>query len=194
MKIKNFDSLGLVSQLEKGYPIIFPTDTLPALGILPKYAEKLWEIKKRALDKPFVLMSSNPDQLIDLVMPLAREDTSKIASKYWPGPLTIVAPSIGKEVGFLNRQENTIGMRVPNNYLAKNLLDQSGPLATTSANISGQPPILSAKKAYAEFPEVPLLGPIPWPEPSGLASTVISWKGLGNWRILRRGAVIPENI
>ena len=44
------------------------------------------------------------------------------------------------------------------------------------------------------FPQLPLLGPLPWPKPSGLASTLIEWKGKGNWDLLRTGTVIPLEI
>tara|TARA_Y100001968_G_scaffold315285_1_gene341704 strand:+ start:1514 stop:2101 length:588 start_codon:yes stop_codon:yes gene_type:complete len=184
----------LLLKLRQGRPAIFPTDTIPALGICPEYAFKLWEIKQRALNKPLILMGSKKEQLFELVDSCALKDALEMASLHWPGALTMVLPAVGKEIDLLNPGAMTLGMRVPGNLEARELLEQIGPLATTSANISGESPCLTAEQACNTFPEIPILGPIPWPNPSGLASTVIRWENKGCWRVLRKGAVIPENI
>jgi len=85
-------------------------------------------------------------------------------------------------------------MRIPNCDLTRALLAQSGPLATTSANPSGAPPTQSAEEAAIAFPDLPLLAPLPWPDPSGLASTVIAWTSPGCWQLLRQGAVMVDVI
>jgi L-threonylcarbamoyladenylate synthase len=70
------------------------------------------------------------------------------------------------------------------------LLRLSGPLATTSANRSGEAAATTAAEAAASFAaqQVPLLGPEPWPEPSGQASTVLGWHE-GRWQLLRAGTL-----
>ena len=73
--------------------------------------------------------------------------------------------------------------------VARELLSQTGPLATTSANISGKSPVKDAFEASIQFPEIPILGPVPWPKSSGIASTVVEWKE-GKWNLLRSGSVI----
>tara|TARA_Y100001968_G_scaffold298353_1_gene308168 strand:- start:285 stop:866 length:582 start_codon:yes stop_codon:yes gene_type:complete len=190
MKVFVLDLNDLTLKLQEGSAAIFPTDTLPALGICPKYAFKIWELKKRSRTKPLILMGASAKELLGLVDSSAREDASKMAENYWPGALTMVLPSSGKEVDFLNPNSKTIGMRVPANSSARKLLQQIGPLATTSANISGRPPLLSPEEVYESFPNIPVLGPIPWPSNSGQASTVIEWDK-GSWRLIRKGAVIP---
>ena len=89
---------------------------------------------------------------------------------------------------------DTIGLRVPACGLAIELLDKTGPLATTSANLSGHETLLEPKDISRCFPKVPLLGPLPWPPTSGLASTLIKWNSEGKWQLLRRGAVIPLEV
>ena len=74
------------------------------------------------------------------------------------------------------------------------LLELSGPLATTSANVSGQPPATTAEEAARQFADVPLLGPMPWPEAGGMASTVLAWREGGGWQVLRAGALLPPGI
>ena len=137
-------------------------------------------------------MGSNTDQLFQWVAPEALEDASSMADKYWPGQLTMVMPSHRDEIDFLNPRNRTIGMRIPQCGLARMFLQETGPLATTSANFSGQNPAINEKEAATTFPSLPLLGPLPWPIPSGLASTVILWEKPRSWKLLRRGALIPE--
>ncbi len=79
--------------LKSGLPIIFPTDTLPAIGCLPKFSRIIYEFKKRDRNKPLILMGSERHQLIDFVHDSAKKDYENIASKYWPGALTMIIPS-----------------------------------------------------------------------------------------------------
>ena len=77
MNLVNFKSA--LKTLKKGLPIIFPTDTLPAIGCLPKFSEVIYEYKKRDKNKPLILMGSEQKQLIDYVHESAKEDLKKIA-------------------------------------------------------------------------------------------------------------------
>ncbi len=188
------DLISLALKLKEGSPVIFPTDTVPALAVSPEFAFKLWNIKKRELSKPLILMGSSKNQLIKEVDNCAVQDALEMAERHWPGPLTMVLPCSGKIVDMLNPGCSSVGMRVPNNLHARRLIEKTGPLATTSANISGKSPCLTPQEAFISFPDIPVLGDIPWPISSGLASTVIKWEINGQWQILRRGVVIPKNI
>ena len=189
-----FQSEDLLRFLNKGDPVLFPTDTVPALAASINDAEKLWQIKNRPKTKPLILMGSSIEQLLSYALPEAYEDASKIASSYWPGAITIAIPALSEIVQILNPTGNSIGIRVPACTLTLELLKKSGPLATTSANFSGLDPSLDADGVAKCFPELPLLGPIPWPQSSGLASTLIKWNAPGSWLLLRRGAVIPAEV
>ncbi|HGY5542068.1 MAG: L-threonylcarbamoyladenylate synthase [Prochlorococcaceae cyanobacterium ETNP18_MAG_17] len=182
----------LASRLKAGSAALFPTDTLPALAASPDHAAQLWTIKRRSADKPLILMGASPQELLEEISPLAFEDAKLMAKRYWPGALTLVVPFSGIVAQALNPGAFTLGIRVPDCVLTRSLLKQSGPLATTSANLSGDDPSFSAEDAAACFPGLPLLGPLPWPTPSGLASTVLTWQGVGRWHLLRRGSVVPE--
>ena len=184
-----FEISDLALKLEKGYLALFPTDTLPALCSYPKYSRKIWTIKKRPSNKPLILMGGCLDDLFEFVKPSAIEDGLKLAKNYWPGALTIVLPTIGNFSKNLNSNSNSLGLRIPALKLARDLLMQTGPLATTSANISGQPPVRDALEASIQFPGIPRLAPVPWPKSSGIASTVVEWKE-GKWNLLRSGSVI----
>tara|TARA_Y100001968_G_scaffold301797_1_gene314441 strand:+ start:1496 stop:2086 length:591 start_codon:yes stop_codon:yes gene_type:complete len=194
LKITFFDSKKLSEKLNEGSAVIFPTDTVPALAALPENANLIWKIKQRPLNKPLILMGSKPEELFEFIHPTSLIDAQKMAKNYWPGALTMVMPSLGNLVESLNPGEKTIGLRIPDSPIAMELLGLTGPLATTSANLSGDSPVSSIQEAYKSFPQLPLLSNRKWPQTSGMASTVIAWEKKGSWRLIRRGVVIPENL
>ena len=180
--------------LRSGLPIIFPTDTLPAIGCLPKFSKIIYEHKKRDRNKPLILMGSKYKQLIDYVDESAREDFEIIASKYWPGALTIVIPASAQQNELLTSKDHTLGLRIPNSSIAQSLIQETGPLLTSSANISGFTGSITAEGIALDFPSVEILGPIPWEKSSGKASTIISWKKIGDWRLIREGEVFVKEL
>ena len=180
--------------LKSGLPIIFPTDTLPAIGCLPKFSNIIYEFKKRDRDKPLILMGSEHKQLTDFVHESAREDYENIASKYWPGALTIVIPASEKQTTILTSNDLTLGLRIPDSYMAQSLMRETGPLLTSSANISGFQGSTTVEGIALDFPYVKILGPIPWGKRSGKASTIIFWKKSGDWRLIREGEVLVREL
>ena len=180
--------------LKSGLPIIFPTDTLPAIGCLPKFSNIIYEFKKRDRNKPLILMGSEHKHLIDYVHESAKKDYENLASKYWPGALTIVIPASEKQKVNLTSHDLTIGLRIPNSYMAQSLLKETGPLLTSSANISGFKGSITAEGIALDFPSVKILGPIPWGKSSGKASTIIFWKKSGKWRLIREGEVLVREL
>ena len=134
-------------------------------------------------------MGSEYKQLIDYVHDSAKKDYEKMASKYWPGALTIVIPASDKQSINLTSNDLTIGLRIPNSYIAQTLLRETGPLLPSSANISGFKGSITAENIALDFPSVKILGPIPWGKSSGKASTIIFWKKSGDWRLIREGEV-----
>ena len=190
MNLINYHSA--LNILKSGLPIIFQTDTLPAIGCLPKFAKIIYEFKKRDRNKPLILMGSEHKQLIDFVHESAREDYEDIASKYWPGALTIVIPASKKDNSILTSFDFTIGLRIPNSCIARNLIKETGPLLTSSANISGFKGSITAEGIALDFPSINILGPVPWEKGSGKASTIISWDKSRDWKLIRQGEVLVK--
>ena len=176
-----------LQKLNNGLPIIFQTDTLPAIGCLPKFSETIYQIKKRDRQKPLILMGSEKMQLTDFVDHSAIEDYENVASKYWPGPLTIIIPVKESKKKFVTSKNLTLGLRIPNSNMAQSLMKITGPLLTSSANISGNQGSLTPEEISLDFPNVDILGPIPWDKCSGSASTIISWVKYKNWELIRKG-------
>jgi len=181
----------LAQRLRQGEAAIFPTDTLPALASLPEHAGQLWALKQRPQHKPVILMAASGPELWRWLEVDPLPAWLELADRYWPGALTLVLPAASRLVEPLHPGGNSIGVRVPACEQALALLQLSGPLATTSANRSGEAPCLSPEQAAQRFPQVPQLGPVPWPQPSGEASTVLRWLETGSWEVLRQGAVVP---
>ena len=192
MNLVNYKSA--LKSLENGLPVIFQTDTLPAIGCLPKFSEIIYDFKKRDRNKPLILMGSEHKKLIDYVHESAREDYENIASKYWPGALTMVIPCAKKDSAILTSTDFTPGLRVPNSYIAQSLIKETGPLLTSSANISGSTGSITAEGIALEFPSVDILGPVPREKGSGKASTIISWRGNRDWKLIREGETLIKEL
>jgi len=187
--------MNIISQIEafeklmKGKPIIFQTDTLPAIGCMPKYSDMIYKVKKRDKNKALILMGANIKQVLEYVDNDARDDFQKVAEKFWPGPLTLIIPiRKNKNLNFISEQ-NTLGIRIPNSLTARSLVSETGPLATSSANISGVNTSFDPESVANDLPEVDLLGPLPWEECSGIGSTIISWTKGKKWRLVREGQI-----
>jgi len=164
--------------LRAGNLVAFPTDTVYGLGadlFNPEAIEKLYQVKERAHLKAIPVLLSNPaalDQITSEMNVLAR----RLADQFWPGPLTLVVPAHPRLPENLSPLP-TIGVRMPNHPDALALLEASGPLAVTSANLSGQENSLTAGQVYAQ-----LAGRIPiildgGTTPGGSPSTVVDCTG-----------------
>jgi L-threonylcarbamoyladenylate synthase len=185
----------LAGRLAAGEAALFPTDTLPALAACPGAAAQIWQLKARPADKPLILMGADLPQLVAFLGVPWQEAWLDKARRCWPGAVTLVLPITGPITGHLHPGGTSLGLRVPACGRALELLRLTGPLATTSANLSGQPPATTALEAAAQFPGLALLDPLPWPEGSGQASTVLAWRGTAEggvgaaWEVLRSGAM-----
>ena len=178
-----------LDKLKSGLPIIFQTDTLPAIGCLPEFSQIIYDIKKRDSNKPLILMGADNEQLIDYVHESAKEDYENLAAKYWPGALTMIIPVSENKKSTVTSKNFTLGLRIPNSHIAQSLIRETGPLLTSSANISGIQGSITAEGISLDLPNVDILGPLPWERCSGKASTIISWVKYGDWNLIREGQV-----
>jgi L-threonylcarbamoyladenylate synthase len=174
----------LLAVLRQDQPVLFPTDTVPALAIRPAAAQHIWTLKQRPAHKPLILMGADLAQLQQALAVEWLPEWQQEAEAVWPGAVTLVFPLAGPLRQALNPGGNSLGLRVPDCPMARELLRHSGPLATTSVNRSGEAPALTAQEASQSFPDVALLGPLPWPATSGLPSEVRAWTPEG-WQVLR---------
>ncbi len=180
-----------IAAARMGNLISFPTDTVPALATLPAQAELIFQAKQRSQDKPLILMAGEVADLWQFAQGTDRELAiwQTVADRYLPGALTLVLPASASIPAVMNPLGNrTIGLRVPDCDLARSILRQTGALATTSANLSGEPPLLTMAEISANFPQVFALDTELNLPTVGQPSTVIQWDGSG-WKLLRQGAI-----
>ena len=138
-------------------------------------------------------MGAEISQIYNYVHSVALSDFSELANKYWPGALTLIVP-LADEKNLKFIPNNSIGLRIPDSSMARLLISDSGPLATSSANISGILPSLTAKQISLDLPNLNLLGPVPWKKCSGKASTIIKWVCEGDWKLIRQGSIIVSEL
>lgn len=149
MKTKYFDWKNNVDEselnkikeiLDNDGVIIFPTDTVYGIAcncFSEKAIKKVFDIKKRPENKPINVLSNNLDK-IKLVSKNISEKEKFLIDKYMPGALTIILDKNEKVSNILTAGLDTIGVRIPKNNISLRILENvSYPLATTSANISG---------------------------------------------------------
>ena len=126
-------------------PIIIPTDTV--YGLVCRYdskvaVEKIYKLKGRDKSKPLILLGYDWKSLKKFVKTRTNANLQKLIKEKWPGALTIILPASKKVPNFLNEGFKTVGLRVPDNDFALNLLKKCPGkiLASTSANLSGKSP------------------------------------------------------
>ncbi len=141
-----------VDVLNHGGLVAFPTDTVYGLAALPfkeEYVEGLFSAKGRNNSRAIAILISDYKDL-PRVVDRFDDVSTRLAKCFWPGPLTLVVPKLADLPEALS-QDGTIGVRMPDHPLALALLNQIGPLAVTSANISGQPNANSADEVYQQL-------------------------------------------
>ena len=116
----------------------------------------------------------------------------KLAERFWPGPLTVVLP---KHIGLPDSVSatNTVGVRVPDHSVARSVLRASGPMAVTSANLSGQPSPSTAEEVFAQLNGRISLIIDGGKTPGGVPSTVVDCTGLQPI-IVRQGPISLNQI
>ncbi len=179
----------------RGELIVMPTDTVYGVGTRPDRpaaTASLFAAKGRPRDLELPVLVASPASAWDVAV--MDERAARLAAALWPGALTLVLPrSAGSVTWDLGGDPATIGVRVPRHPLALSVLDGAGPLAMTSANRSGEPPVSTCSELVEVFGDavsVYLCEDVPLP---GRASTVLDLAH-GEPRILREGEVLPADI
>jgi tRNA threonylcarbamoyl adenosine modification protein (Sua5/YciO/YrdC/YwlC family) len=142
-----------VHAIRRGQLVVLPTDTvygLAADAFSPEAVGRLLVAKGRGRDMPTPVLVPNLrtlDGLLDVVPPVARE----LAEAFWPGPLTLVVQHAATLAWDLGETKGTVALRMPLDPVALNVLEQTGPLAVSSANRSGLPPATDCAEAARQL-------------------------------------------
>ena len=201
MKTKYFDWKNNVDEselnkikeiLDNDGVIIFPTDTVYGIAcncFSEKAIKKVFDIKKRPENKPINVLSNNLDK-IKLVSRNINEKEEFLINKYMPGALTIILDKNEKVSDILTAGLDTIGVRIPKNNISLRILENvSYPLATTSANISGDSAGIKISDFLKEFDGV-VDAIIDGGETDlKVASTIVRVESYNKLKIIREGTL-----
>jgi tRNA threonylcarbamoyl adenosine modification protein (Sua5/YciO/YrdC/YwlC family) len=181
-----------------GRLVVFPTDTVMAIAARPDD-----EAATRAL---FVAKDRPPEVAIPVLCPDAESawtvaegsaGARALAAAFWPGALTLVLPRTRLSARWsLGPSSHTVAVRVPNHSLALAITTLAGPVAATSANRSGRPPLERREELVAEFGErvaVYVVDEAGVPPVGGSASTVVDLTGPAP-EVLRPGPVTEGEV
>ena len=183
-----------IDVLTGGGLVAFPTDTVYGVGALAfneDAVSRISEVKGRVVEKAIPILIGDMVQLGRVAAGVSKQ-CEKLAKRFWPGPLTIVLPrhpSIPDAITPLP----TVGVRIPNFLPTIELLKLTGPLAVSSANLTGKNSSSTARGVQAQLDgKIPLIldGGV---TPGGIPSTVVDCSQ-GRPVILREGPISLEQI
>ena len=177
----------LINVLKNDGIAVIPTDTIYGIvgfALNPKAVEKIYKLRKRSKEKPFIILISSINDLQKFSVKLTKEQKDFL-KKHWPNPLSVVLPVVSEEFKYLHRGKNSLAFRMPKDENLLALLEQTGPLVAPSANLEGEKPaenIEDAKKYFDSEVDFYLDGGTLM----GKSSTLIEFKN-NSINILRQG-------
>lgn len=143
----------IVSLLKNSAVGVIPTDTLyglMGLALNPQVVERIYQIKQRSADKPFIILISSLKDL-NLFQIKLSADTKKILQKYWPGKVSIILPCLSDQFSYLHRGTKSLAFRWPDYPKLTDIIRKTGPLVAPSANPEGLSPARNTKEAKDYF-------------------------------------------
>ena len=182
--------------IKQGKIVIFPTETVYGIGtngLDENAVKRLYEIKRRSLNKPISLLVANI-KMVNLIAKDITETEYKIMKNFFPGPLTIILKKRDIVPDIVTAGQDTVGVRIPRGEVARKLVELAEvPIAAPSANISGEPSGTNLQEIMKHFE-----GKVDYcidggNSELGLASTIVQVID-DNPIILRQGSISLEQI
>ncbi|GAA5149003.1 L-threonylcarbamoyladenylate synthase [Microbacterium pseudoresistens] len=182
----------------RGELLVLPTDTVYGIGadaFSPDAVRKLLEAKGRGRDQPPPVLVGSTAALNALVETVP-EPVQRLVDEFWPGGLTIVLPAQASLAWDLGDTHGTVAVRMPDLRIVLELLEETGPLAVSSANLTGQAAAIDVNSARGMLGDSVAVYLDNGPSATGIASTIIDATSLvrpggdeARVRVLREGAV-----
>ena len=184
--------------IEAGECIVLPTDTVYGIGVDAFSADavqRLLNAKHRGRDMPPPVLIGEPTLIRALAVNVS-QTAKDLVDKHWPGALTVICriqPSLRMDLG---DTEGTIALRVPDHELAREILRRTGPMAVSSANMSGRPAALTCEEAIGQLGDSVAVyldgGRLGGAD--GAPSTIVDFTRHEHGQVLRRGAISVETL
>ena len=182
--------------IKQGKIVVFPTETVYGIGtngLDENAVRRLYKVKQRPLNKPISLLVSDME-MVNLIAKDITETEYKIMEKFFPGPLTIILKKKDIVPDIVTAGQDTVGVRMPSGEIARKLVElASVPIATPSANITGEPSGTNLKEIEKHFKEKVDFYIDGGESELGLASTIVKVVD-GKPQILRQGSITLEEI
>lgn len=181
--------------LQNGGLVAFPTDTVYGVGALAfdgAAVESIYTAKDRPVEKAIPILIADLDDLAKVTSLPIPPIAVRLATRFWPGPLTLVVPKAQSLPEAVSTTE-TVGVRVPNHEVARLLLRAAGPMAVTSANISGAQSPVTAQEVYEQLSGRIALIIDGGRTPGGVPSTLVDCTA-PELKILREGPITLEEL
>jgi len=181
--------------LDRGGLVAFPTDTVFGVAARPDVGaatSAVFDAKSRPRDLTLPVLVSSLEAARGIAVVDRR--AASLAERFWPGALTIVLPRTEVSMRWdLGSTHESIALRMPDHPVALDLLRRGGPLATTSANRSGEATPLDCEGVRAALGDSVAVYLCAGPMPAGTASTVVDLTG-AELRVLREGALAAADV
>lgn len=187
------DAVGLA--IQRGRLVVFPTDTvygLAADAFDPDAVARLLTAKGRGREMPPPVLVSTATTL-DALATRVPDYARTLVAAFWPGPLTLVCHQQTSLRWDLGDTRGTVAIRMPDHELAREILDRTGPLAVSSANLTGRPAATDADQAMEMLGDRVAVVVDGGPTPGATPSTIVDATG-DRPRLLRLGALSVERL
>lgn len=185
-----------VHAVERGQVIVVPTDTVYGVGadaFQPEAVAAVLAAKGRGRQMPPPVLIPSAQTVAGLARDVPAAALT-LMERWWPGALTVIVwaqPSLAWDLGDTN---GTVALRVPDHPATLALLARTGPLAVTSANLTGQPPATTADDAQSQLGESVAVYLDAGPAPMGEASTIVDATRPEGLVVVRVGALDPRDL
>jgi tRNA threonylcarbamoyl adenosine modification protein (Sua5/YciO/YrdC/YwlC family) len=184
------------SALVAGGIVGLPTETVYGVAVLPRSGplQALLAAKRRPLDKGIPLLLDDLDQVAGLV--IASASARRLAARFWPGPLTLVLPLHDPALVpvELSGGRGSLAVRIPDHAVPRVLARELGPLAVSSANLSGEPEARTAGELATALGDALAVIIDDGPVRGGVPSSVVAVDAHGRVAMLRDGAIARADI
>jgi L-threonylcarbamoyladenylate synthase len=182
--------------LAAGGLVGIPTETVYGIAVLPieDRLDALLEAKRRPAEKGFQLIVDGLDQVASLVV--VPPSAQRLAARFWPGPLTLALPvRTGVSLPpLLTGGRDTVGIRVPDHAVPRAIARAVGPIAVSSANVSGEPPAESVEAMLLSVGPSLALAIDDGRVRGGVSSTVVGVSADDQLTFFRIGALSEEEV
>jgi len=181
--------------VRRGELIVLPTDTVYGIGadaFSPLAVSELLRAKRRGRDMPPPVLVGTPKAATALIEDLG-PDGQNLIDAFWPGALTIICRANRSLAWDLGDTKGTVAVRMPDHEIAIELLKQTGPLAVSSANLTGNDAAATAEEAETQLGDAVELYLDAGRCDDNIPSTIVDLTG-PTPRILRQGALSQDRL